>query len=158
MNSKTPAGLSWFVGNMLEMADRIDTWQPPNMTDCPVCKGTMSVEGHPCSICIQGKTGLYRVPDDVQAPDEKDKTYCGVCGMETLEGDICGPCEIKARQKEEKELHVKITCEECGDPVGYYDKDGNDHLDKGVVLTDDGNYYCPPCKRELDAEKGSNEG
>jgi len=58
-NSTTPAALTMFIRNIEAMADRIRTWYPNKMVDCPVCKGTMFVDGVECTNCIQGKVGAY---------------------------------------------------------------------------------------------------
>lgn len=60
-NSTTPTSLLHFLDNLDAMVERIRTWYPANMVDCPVCKGTMFVDGVACTNCFQGKTGLYTV-------------------------------------------------------------------------------------------------
>lgn len=173
INSQTPAAFSYFMENILAMADRIDTWQPSKMTDCPVCKGTMSVNGYPCSVCIQGKTGLYKVPADVAKEEDKPMSdYCGYCGEEVNASDqeadyiqgtrICGGCRIKLRQEEEakksakpeeyhpSELKVSIPCSKCGDKIGWMDKDGIDHVDlQHATLSSEGDWYCMSCYDKL---------
>ncbi len=191
VNSKTPAGFTYFLENLERIADRVDTWMPNNMGDCPVCHGTMSINGHPCSICIQGKTGGYQVPEDITVEEEDLKppsAYCGTCGEELIASDqtarmvqgtmICGPCQLRKKQLDvaegmldvvkddignsngpppqkeptNKPLTIAINCEECGDKVGYYDKDGEEYLNLDTVNNDNGDYLCGACSRELASE------
>jgi len=55
----TPESIAHFVGNLKDMALRISSWKPDNLTTCPVCKGSMVVDGNPCNICIDGKIGKW---------------------------------------------------------------------------------------------------
>ncbi len=65
-DSTTPVALSHFLNNVEAMADRMKTWYPAQMKDCPVCQGTMFKEGTACTNCIQGKVGMY-----VEAPPKE---------------------------------------------------------------------------------------
>ncbi|RLC32369.1 MAG: hypothetical protein DRH37_00745 [Deltaproteobacteria bacterium] len=59
LNSTTPASLTLFIANIEAMADRMRTWYVPHLRDCPVCNGTMFVDGVACTNCFQGKVGVY---------------------------------------------------------------------------------------------------
>jgi hypothetical protein len=68
-NHTTPVAFSYFVGNLEEMAQRIETWTPKKMSDCPICEGKGFVKAPnnqggetevSCNNCINGKVGAYR--------------------------------------------------------------------------------------------------
>jgi hypothetical protein len=65
----TPVAFSYFIGNIEEMAQRLETWKPKNMHDCPICHGKGFVKAPnsqgkeqqvECNNCIKGKVGAYR--------------------------------------------------------------------------------------------------
>lgn len=69
-NSTTPKALGFLIGNLIEMAERVETWKPENMHDCPDCNGTgvmatynslAAIEHTVCPNCINGKTGDYKI-------------------------------------------------------------------------------------------------
>jgi len=65
----TPIALGYMIGNLKEMADRLEQWDPEYLFDCPKCNGTMQIEdensGHmtTCSLCVDGKIGPYKLTD-----------------------------------------------------------------------------------------------
>lgn len=68
-NSTTPRAFGFFVGNLIEMAERIETWKPENMEPCPECSGTGimamydangDIEHTTCPFCLNGKVGKYK--------------------------------------------------------------------------------------------------
>jgi len=50
----TPKALGHLFGNIKEMADVLNSWDPSNMDICEECDG----EG--CEMCIAGKVGIYQ--------------------------------------------------------------------------------------------------
>jgi hypothetical protein len=61
----TPSALANFIGNIKDMADRISTWNPKRLYECPACEGTTQIEsddGIPttCPMCLDGKLGPYK--------------------------------------------------------------------------------------------------
>lgn len=59
-NHTTPLALGDMIGNLKDFADRIETWAPENLLECPQCNGTGRVEGGFCKNCIKGKVGLSK--------------------------------------------------------------------------------------------------
>lgn len=66
----TPRALGHMIGNIKDMATRLESWLPQNLTDCPECKGTGKVSAPgsdgkdkevACDYCINGKVGLHKV-------------------------------------------------------------------------------------------------
>jgi ParB/RepB/Spo0J family partition protein len=61
-NQTTPTALGNFIGNLKQMAERIETWDRDKMEPCQVCKGTgKNEDGNICTICVDGKHGRYIV-------------------------------------------------------------------------------------------------
>lgn len=69
-NSKTPRYLGYMIGNIKEMAERLETWDPDVMSDCPECDGTNkiavqdqngNIESQVCPYCVNGKVGSYKI-------------------------------------------------------------------------------------------------
>jgi len=68
-NGTTPQSVGHMIGNIYEMRERLLSWTPKRMTDCPVCGGT-GQERIPdanggttvveCTNCVEGKIGLYK--------------------------------------------------------------------------------------------------
>jgi hypothetical protein len=60
-NHTTPHALGHMIGNLKDFIDRINTWAPENLSDCPVCKGTgRDGDKSFCDHCISGKIGMYK--------------------------------------------------------------------------------------------------
>lgn len=103
-NSKTPTSLIHMASNIRAMKVRIESWYPSNMEDCPFCNGTRFNKGRPCDVCVQGKVGLYRIPDHVTLTED-ERPYCADCGKaieddpdaEMVDGAmICGSCRLES--------------------------------------------------------------
>lgn len=58
----TPIALAHFIGNLKDMSNRINTWNPQRLMTCPVCGGTGldPTTDQPCRICIGGLLGIYK--------------------------------------------------------------------------------------------------
>jgi hypothetical protein len=68
-NSQTPRFVGYMIGNIKDMADRLETWDPEVLKDCPECKGTNSIpmedmhgdiDQIECPFCINGKIGSFK--------------------------------------------------------------------------------------------------
>lgn len=60
----TPQSVGFMIGNLKEMAMRLEEWNPDNLFDCPRCGGTQQIPSDAgpttCPVCIHGKVGPYR--------------------------------------------------------------------------------------------------
>ena len=65
----TPDSLGHFIGNICEMTERLSSWLPENMIECPKCLGTGKIKTLNankeqtevvCGVCINGRSGLYK--------------------------------------------------------------------------------------------------
>jgi len=68
-NSTTPESIGHMIGNIYEMRERLLSWTPKRMSECPVCGGTGQSEVpdmnggktvEKCPVCLNGKVGLYK--------------------------------------------------------------------------------------------------
>jgi len=68
-NSTTPESIGHMIGNIYEMRERLLSWTPKRMSECPICSGKGQVEipnaaggttVEKCSVCLNGKVGLYK--------------------------------------------------------------------------------------------------
>lgn len=125
-NNTTPAAFMFFLENMMKMAERIATWMPENLEDCPICKGTMSTpSGAACTNCFNGKTGKYLIPEAAAEPES--------------------PGEF-----------MPLYCTQCGDSIGRVEhEDGGpvDNIDEDVVFNEEMGYMCGPCARGLELQE-----
>ena len=67
-NAQTPKALGHFIGNIKEIALRLEQWQPEVLESCSVCKGSGSRlietdgrnESIDCEYCLHGKAGPWK--------------------------------------------------------------------------------------------------
>lgn len=66
-DATTPAALGHMIGNIEEMRQRLNTWLPELLENCPECSGTgkLATNGEsdkaiPCGYCLNGKVGLHK--------------------------------------------------------------------------------------------------
>jgi len=68
-NTATPRYLGYMIGNIHEMAQRLESWRPEAMGDCEECdgKGVLAfqnehgdIQHSDCPYCINGKVGLSK--------------------------------------------------------------------------------------------------
>lgn len=63
-NHDTPKLYGHMIGNIMDMAERLETWDPEKMEPCPNCKGSGEVETPngivKCNQCFNGYAGLAR--------------------------------------------------------------------------------------------------
>lgn len=63
-NHDTPKLYGHMIGNIMDMAERLDTWDPEKMQPCPNCKGSGEIETPngivKCNQCFNGYAGLAR--------------------------------------------------------------------------------------------------
>jgi len=65
-NHTTPKALGFMIGNIAEMAARIQQWAPDKVTRCPSCNGsgqikdTLTDQVTTCSLCINGAIGPFK--------------------------------------------------------------------------------------------------
>lgn len=71
-DGNTPKSLGYLIGNISEMADRLEQWNPEKLEDCGECLGSGWVKAQdqygnlsdtPCPFCIGGKSGPFKVTD-----------------------------------------------------------------------------------------------